>query len=106
VSREPYPTRATDVDLQRVKRDFGIVGAEEDNHEPGAVRSLWLPCDPKHRVDCECKATEVQVVDARGHRWSNAPEAELCRGCQLEALVGRPCPLHPSASDQRARRSR
>ena len=89
--------RAKPTEIRKALRAFGMVGAEEDNHHPGAARHFWMPVDPKRRVACECKATEVQVVDSEGYRWSN--DAESCRGCDLERVMAkigrvRPCPIH------------
>lgn len=65
--------RATDEDVMRTRRAFGLLEAEEDNHEPGRARHLWLPVDPARRVDCECKATEIVVTEPTGHQWSSPP---------------------------------
>lgn len=81
-------------DVRRALRAFGMKGAEEDNHEPGIARKFWLPVDPAHRVDCECKATDELVVEPDGYRWSNARDPALCRGCDHAAAFGRPCPVH------------
>jgi len=82
--------------VQRALRAFGMAAAEEDNHEPGIARKFWLPVDPAHRVDCECKTTEDVIVEPDGFKWSNPkPESgEACRGCAHELVFGRPCPLH------------
>jgi hypothetical protein len=95
--------RATAAQAARALEDFGLVGAEEDNHEPGIARHFWLPVDPARRRDCECKESEVTVVEPDGHRWTNPREGEgECRGCEYEAgpgrLIGRGCPLHPEAA--------
>jgi hypothetical protein len=62
--------RARGHEVRQALRDFGLEGAEEDNHEPGAARHFWMPVDPGRRVDCECKTTEEVVVEPDGHRWS------------------------------------
>lgn len=87
--------------VRRALRAFGMVGAEEDNHHPGNARHFWLPCDPAHRVDCECKVDEVTIVEPDGYRWTNPVGAAAleCRGCEHErvmATLGRaaPCPIH------------
>lgn len=72
---------------------FDLEAAEEDNHEPGNARHFWMPVDPQHRVECECKADEQLVVEANGHRWTN-PKEGPCLGCRTERLTGRPCSLH------------
>jgi hypothetical protein len=73
---------------------FGMVGTEEDNHHPGIARHFWRAVDPAHRVECQCKSSELTVVD-RNYAWTN-PVVGSCRGCEYVALSGRPCPLHPS----------
>lgn len=50
VSISRYPNRADKRDVERALRDFGMVGAEEDNHEPGTARHFWLPVDAEHRM--------------------------------------------------------
>jgi hypothetical protein len=79
---------------------FGMVGAEEDNHHPGAARHFFLVCDPSRRVACQCKATEETIVDADGYAWTNPTPAsgEECRGCEWEREHGKPCPIHRRAA--------
>lgn len=99
--------RVTDADLDRARRAFGMDGAswaEEDNHHPGVARHLFLPVDPGRRVDCECKATEIQRLEPDGYRWSDDPES--CRGCELERITGRACPRHRPAAPGVGRRRR
>ena len=87
--------RPTDEEMARVRRDFAMTQAEEDNHQPGNARNLWLVMDPALRKDCECKVDEVVVIDpADGFQWQNAKSPSDCRGCELRRLLGRPCPLH------------
>lgn len=86
-------------DVQAAQRAFDMRKAEEDNHHPGVARHFWLPVDPAHRVDCECKESEVLVTEPDGYRWTNPRQgAGPCRGCELSRLVGQPCPLHPQDS--------
>lgn len=80
-------------DMRRARRAFGMQRAEEDNHHPGIANHLWLPVDPAHRVDCQCKEDEAIVVEADGYTWTN-PRDGACRGCEFAGLVGRPCQLH------------
>lgn len=91
-------TRATDREARRALRDFGMAGAEEDNHTPGIARAFFLVVDPARRVDCECKTTETVIVEEDGYRWSN-PTDGPCRGCEFESIAGpaRRCPLHGGA---------
>jgi hypothetical protein len=87
--------RAKPKQLRRALRAFGMVGAEQDNHHPGNVRSYWRPVEESKRVDCQCKVDETIVVDeADGYTWTN-PVDGPCRGCELEQLMGMSCPLHP-----------
>lgn len=89
--------RPTPLDVSRALRAFDLIGAEEDNHHPGNARHFWLPVDPAHRVDCECKETEVTVIEPDGYQWQN--DREKCRGCELQRLIGRLCPLHMKGAE-------
>jgi|APDOM4702015159_1054818.scaffolds.fasta_scaffold43601_3 hypothetical protein len=97
ISVSRWPERANDDDVKRALRDFGMLGAEEDNHEPGVVRNFWMPLDADARVDCECKTTEVVLVEQDGHVWTNAVDPNSCRGCHYEKLFGKPCRIHSTA---------
>lgn len=81
--------------LRRALRAFDMESAEEDNHHPGVARHFWMPVDPAHRVDCECKTTETVVTDPDGYQWTN-PTDGPCRGCSFERTSGKPCPIHSS----------
>lgn len=83
-------------DVERFLRDFDLVGAEEDNHHPGAARNFFLPVDPALRGQCECKTTEDVITEADGYQWTNPKSTALepCRGCELETMRGKPCPVH------------
>lgn len=80
-------------DLRRALRAFAMQGAEEDNHHPGTARHFWVPVDEAHRVECQCKTDETVVVEQDGYTWTN-PKSGPCRGCELQALTGKLCPLH------------
>lgn len=84
-------------DVEHFKRDFGLVGAEEDNHHPGAARHYFMPIDPAYRVGCECKIDEDIITEPGGYQWTN-PKVGECRGCEFERLRGWPCPLHGKAA--------
>jgi hypothetical protein len=86
--KRPRPT-----DIRSALRAFGMATAEEDNHHPGVARHFWLPIDPAHRVDCECKVDEEVITESDGYRWTN-PRDEACRGCEYERMTGRPCLIH------------
>jgi hypothetical protein len=86
--------RCSDADVAKALDAFGLVGAEEDNHHPGVARHFWMPLDPARRVDCECKDEEITIADPDGYRWTTPWSARDCRGCELQTLTGRPCPLH------------
>lgn len=85
--------RPKPADVERALRDFGMVGAEQDNHHPGNARHFFLVCDPALRVPCDCKTDEQTIVDRDGYAWTNPIDGE-CRGCELEQLLGKPCPIH------------
>jgi len=81
--------------IRKMLRDFGMLGAEEDNHEPGEARNFWLVVDPMRRVDCECKTDETLHREANGQVWSSHVDPEKCGGCLLAQLMpGRTCPVH------------
>lgn len=90
--------RPADDDMQRVIDCFALDGWEEDNHFPGATRSLFIPVDPKYRSTCECKLTETIVVEGDGYEWTN-PTDGPCRGCEHARMTGRDCPLHGKVVD-------
>jgi hypothetical protein len=92
--------RASDPICQAVLEHFGMVGAEEDNHEPGFHRNFWVPLDPAHRAECQCKETEDVITEANGHVWTNPkPETgEACRGCEHAHIFGGVCSIHQKAS--------
>lgn len=71
--------RCSSQDAQQVLRDFGLDGAEEDNHVPGGfVRNFWRPvADRFVGMECACKASEPAVVEDRGDFvWRGAPAQE------------------------------
>lgn len=91
-------------DVRKVRRSFGLVDAEVDNHHPGCAVNLFLVVDPAHRVSCECKEDETVVVEADGYEWTT-PKDEPCRGCELARMLPgmRTCPVHPDGENsQRA----
>lgn len=59
-----------DETMARVRRDFSMDNAEEDNHEPGRARKLFLVVDPSRRVECECKTDERVIVREDGYRYT------------------------------------
>lgn len=94
----PRIERPDDHELHLVRQSFGLMVAEEDNHHPGDARHLWLPVDDAHRVDCECKTSEVVVVEPDGYTWTNdvqaVEDATRCRACEIAPVVGRACEIH------------
>ena len=62
------PTRCDSVEAKWVLREFGLNGAEEDNHVPhGVVRNFWRPiADRFVGLECECKAEEPAIVEDKG----------------------------------------
>lgn len=60
--------RCTAEEAQLVLKDFGLEGAEEDNHVPsGFVRNFWRPvADPMVGLECACKESEPKMVEDKG----------------------------------------
>lgn len=70
------PARCSSDAARWVLRQFGLDGAEEDNHVPyGMVRNFWRPvADPLVGLECECKAEEPAIVEDKGDFvWRPAP---------------------------------
>ena len=70
------PRRCTSEMARIVLRQFGLEGAEEDNHVPnGVVRNFWRPvADPLVGLECECKDEEPAIVEDKGDFvWRPAP---------------------------------
>lgn len=104
ISRRQH--RAPQSDIDRALVAFGMVGTEEDNHHPGIARHFWRPVDPAHWATCQCKTSEVVLVDPRdGYTWTNpAQDPGECRGCEYARLIGRwrgqtACPVHGEGFD-------
>jgi hypothetical protein len=55
-------------DARWVLQQFGLDGAEEDNHVPaGKVRNFWRTvATPLIGMECECKAEEPAIVEDKG----------------------------------------
>ena len=66
--------RPTDEEMAKVRHAFDMHDAEEDNHQPGQIRSLFLPLHlPRGAVGvCDCKSDETLVVEPDGFVWSKA----------------------------------
>lgn len=80
----------SDADVNATRRAFGMADAEEDNHEPGRARHLFLAVDPAHRAPCECNVTEETFIEPNGHRWkSPAADADRRREIMARAWSGR-----------------
>lgn len=62
------PLRCSTSAAKWVLRQFGLDGAEEDNHVPyGKVRNFWRPvANPLVGLECECKAEEPAIVEDKG----------------------------------------
>lgn len=69
VSREGT-SMPSDADMKRVRRDFDVRQGDEDNHESGTARKLFLVVERARRVDCECKTDETVVTRPDGYRYS------------------------------------
>lgn len=80
--------------VDKVLKDFGMEGAEEDNHTPGRTRGFFLVCDPARRVACQCKSDEAVVVEPDGFTWSKDLSGKPCQGCIVADAFGFPCPEH------------
>lgn len=68
--------RCSSQEAKQVLADFGLEGAEEDNHVPsGKVRNFWRPV-AEHLVglECPCKADEPAIVEDKGdYTWRGVP---------------------------------
>lgn len=66
--------RPNDLEMTMVRGAFDMVDAEEDNHQPGRIRNLFLPLHlPRGTTGiCDCKSDETVVVEPDGFRWSKA----------------------------------
>lgn len=70
--------RCSSADARQVLTDFGLDGAEEDNHVPGGkVRNFWRPvADWFVGLQCACKDSEPAVVEDKGdYVWRGVPGA-------------------------------
>lgn len=70
------PKRCTSDTARWVLRQFGLEGAEEDNHVPnGVVRNYWRSVATNLiGLECECKAEEPAIVEDKGDFvWRPAP---------------------------------
>lgn len=68
--------RCTSEEARWVLEQFGLDGAEEDNHVPsGMVRNFWRPvATPLIGMECRCKADEPAVVEDKGDFvWRGVP---------------------------------
>ena len=68
---KPLPSgvkRCDSNEARWVLAQFGLEGAEEDNHVPyGKVRNFWRPvANGLVGLECECKAEEPAVVEDKG----------------------------------------
>lgn len=62
------PRRCTSDTARWVQKQFGLEGAEEDNHVPnGVVRNFWRPvADTLVGLECECKDEEPAIIEDKG----------------------------------------
>ena len=70
------PRRCTSDTARWVLRQFGLDGAEEDNHVPnGVVRNFWRPvADRMVGLECDCKDSEPAIAEDKGDFiWRPAP---------------------------------
>lgn len=70
VSVTEHGARPSDEAVRAALADFGMEGADEDNHLPGRARHFWM-CDDGRKAEppCDCKATEETIVEPDGFRW-------------------------------------
>ena len=74
--------RANDDQVARALRDFGMLGAEEDNHYRDALaRHFWRHCaaSPGDETQCECKADEKTIVMPDGYTYQTPRDPEKSR---------------------------
>jgi hypothetical protein len=70
--------RCSSADARQVLADFGLDGAEEDNHVPGGkVRNYWWPvADRFVGMECACKDSESAIIEDKGdYVWRGVPNA-------------------------------
>lgn len=62
--------------VRQVLADFGMVGANEDNHTgpAGVARHFWLPVVEGQQVECPCQANEPVHDEGGDYRWREAPQ--------------------------------
>lgn len=67
-----FSHRPTDADMAKVRAAFDMEDAEEDNHQPGRIRNLFLPLHlPRGTTGvCDCKSDETVVTELDGFQWS------------------------------------
>ncbi len=71
------PSRCDSNEAKWVLEQFGLDGAEEDNHvQGGVVRNFWRPVANRFvGLECECKADEPAIVEDSGDFiWRPAPD--------------------------------
>lgn len=62
------PARVDSQTAKWVLKQFGLEGAEEDNHvQGGVVRNFWRTvAEPLIGLECPCKAEEPAIVEDKG----------------------------------------
>ena len=69
-------SRCDSEDAKWVLGQFGLEGAEEDNHVPfGKVRNFWRPvASPLVGLECKCKESEPAIIEDKGdYIWRGTP---------------------------------
>lgn len=61
--------RANQDQVNQAVADFGMDGAEEDNHSARVTRNFWLPVGLKVAPECPCKETEKPHDEGGGFIW-------------------------------------
>lgn len=67
--------RASRECVNQVLVDFGLVGANEDNHTGpnGVARHFWLPVVEGQVIECPCQKDEPVHDEGGDYRWREAP---------------------------------
>jgi hypothetical protein len=61
--------RANQDQVKQAVADFGMEGAEEDNHSASVTRNFWLPVGAKVAPECPCKEIEKPHDEGDGFIW-------------------------------------
>lgn len=79
-------TCPTPKSMTKARKAFGMLEAEEDNHESGIARKLFMCVDPARRVDCECKSDETTIEREDGYKYQVEDGGVPCNAAAHELL--------------------